>query len=309
MLIGRGLAIAILGASAALSAAWAQTPKTLTARELFYAPVSQEAPAKSNPPRPAKKATAAKPPSSEAKPPSSTAQAASNSNKAVVKAPNTAGAPAQSGDLPLVQASYGGKRPLGLRYGFLRKGAGDEYEEVNADSVFHAGDRIRFSVQTNDTAYLYIVMRGSSGTWKVLFPTNEVGGGSNLVEGGHSYVFPPPPGRFAFDEQKGEEKLCLVVTRRPEESLEQLIYALSSGAGVSQPASEKASKPMLLAQSRPIDDGLVNRLHNQVYARDLVFEKVDESTPGDKKEKAAYVVNSNPAPDARLVVDLILKHE
>jgi hypothetical protein len=305
MLKGRGLAIAILGASAALPAAWAQTPKTLTARELFYAPVSQEAPAKTKPTK--KTPPAAKPPSNEAKPPSSASQSASN--QVVAKAPKTAGAPAQSSDLPLVQASYGGNRPLGLRYSFLRKGAGDEYDEVNADSVFHAGDRIRFSVQTNDTAYLYIVMRGSSGTWKVLFPTNEIGGGSNLVEGGRSYVFPPPPGRFAFDEQKGEEKLCLVVTRRPEESLEQLIYALSSGAGSSQPASEKASKPMLLAQSRPIDDGVVNRLRSEVYARDLVFEKVDESTPGDKKEKAAYVVNSNPAPDARLVVDLTLKHE
>jgi hypothetical protein len=308
MLICRGLSIAILGASAALPAAWAQTPKTLTARELFYAPVSQEAPAKPNPPRPSKKTPpASKPLSSEAKPLSSAAQPPSA--EVVAKAPTAAGAPSRQSDLPLVQASYGGQRPLGLRYSFLRKGAGDEYEEVNADSVFHAGDRIRFSVQTNETAYLYIVMRGSSGTWKVLFPTNEIDAGSNQVEGGHSYIFPPPPGRFAFDEQKGEEKLCLVVTRRPEESLEQLIYALSSGAPSSQPASEKASRPMLLAQSRLIDDGLVNRLRNEVYARDLVFEKVDESTPGDRKEKAAYVVNSNPAPDARLVVDLSLKHE
>jgi hypothetical protein len=53
----------------------------------------------------------------------------------------------------------------------------------------------------------------------------------------------------------------------------------------------------------------MNRLRSQLYARDLVFEKVDESTPGDKKEKAAYVVNWNTAPDARLVVDLSLKHE
>lgn len=296
MLISQGLATAFLGAIAAIPAVCAQTPKNLTARELFYAPASQEAPAKPNPPRQSKKTT---------------------SPKAAVKASPASGEPgaktesarSQSSDLPLVQAIFGEARPLGLRYSFLRKGAGEEYEEVNANSVFHAGDRIRFSVQTNDTAYLYIVMRGSSGTWKVLFPTNEIEGGSNLVQGGRTYLFPPPPGRFAFDEQKGEEKLCLVVTRRPEESLEQLIYALSAGAPSSQPASEKASKPTLLTANRPIDDGLVNRLRRQVYARDLVFETVDESTPGDKKEKAAYVVNSNAAPDARLVVDLVLKHE
>lgn len=306
MLFGRSCAIAVFAAGTAVPMAFAQAPKSLTARELFYAPVSQDTPVKPTAAKHPKKGPAAKPLAGEAKPASPQIVAKASSGAPAAKAGST---PDQSAGLPLVQASYGAARPLGLRYSFLRKGAGDEYEEVNADSVFHAGDRIRFSVQTNDTAYLYIVMRGSSGTWKVLFPTSEIEGGSNLVEGGHSYVFPPPPGRFAFDEQQGAEKLCLVVSRRPEKSLEQLIYALSSGTPSTQPASEKAARPMLLAQNRPIDDGLVNRLRNEVYARDLVFEKVDESTPGDKKEKAAYVVNSNAASDARLVVDLILKHE
>lgn len=301
MLVGTRLAIAILCAGTAAPAAWAQTPKNLTARELFYAPVSQETPAKPDAHRRSKQAPASKSTSSP-KP------AARPSTAGKPEAP-TESAMSQSAAPSLVQASYDGTRPLGLRYSFLRKAAGDEYEEVNADSIFHAGDRIRFSVQTNDPAYLYIVMRGSSGTWKVLFPTSEIDAGSNLVQAGHTYVFPPPPGRFAFDEQKGEEKLCLVVTRQREESLEHLIYALSAGAPSDQPASQKESKPMLLAQNRPIDDKLVNRLRGQVRARDLVFEKVDESTPGEKKEKAAYVVNSNTAPDARLVVDLILKHE
>ena len=84
---------------------------------------------------------------------------------------------------------------------------------------------------------------------------------------------------------------------------------LLAGAASAQPTKEKPAKPLLLAQNRPIDDSVVNRLRSQGYARDLVFEKVDENTPGDKKEKAAYVVNSNTAPDARLVVDLSLKHE
>lgn len=306
MLFGRLCVIAVLTAGATVPMALAQAPKSLTARELFYAPVSQDAPVKPTAAKHPKKGPTTRPLSGEAKTASPRTVAKASSSAPAAKAGST---PDQSAGVPLVQASYGAARPLGLRYSFLRKGAGEEYEEVNADSVFHAGDRIRFSVQTNDTAYLYIVMRGSSGTWKVLFPTNEIEGGSNLVEGGHSYIFPPPPGRFAFDEQQGEEKLCLVVSRRPEKSLEQLIYALSSGAPSTQPTSEKVARPMLLAQNRPIDDGLVNRLRNEVYARDLVFEKVDESTPGDKKEKAAYVVNSNAAPDARLVVDLILKHE
>jgi hypothetical protein len=41
-----------------------------------------------------------------------------------------------------------------------------------------------------------------------------------------------------------------------------------------------------------------------------VFEKVDDSTAGaTKKEKAMYVATQNQSADARLVVDLALKHE
>jgi hypothetical protein len=40
-----------------------------------------------------------------------------------------------------------------------------------------------------------------------------------------------------------------------------------------------------------------------VNSRDLVFEKVDST------ENAAYVVNPSNAPDARLVVDIALKHK
>jgi hypothetical protein len=302
MRIGRTLLlVCFVSAGLAVPALEAQSQERLTARELFYAPAAAEQPAKPNPPKKPKKPAAQKP--------SAPAEVA-----AVPKAGGGAAAPVhrEQGSIPLVQASYGKLKPLGLRYSFLRKSSGDEYEEVSADSVFHAGDRIRVSVEANDAAYLYIVMRGSSGTWKLLFPSSEIGGGSNRIEAGRSYVFPPPPGRFAFDEQKGEEKICLVLSRQPEQSLEELIYALSSGGSSTQPASDKAperAQPTLLAVNRPIEDGLIDRLRNQVYARDLVFEKVDDSTPGEKKEKAAYVVNSNASPEARLVVDLTLKHE
>jgi hypothetical protein len=61
---------------------------------------------------------------------------------------------------------------------------------------------------------------------------------------------------------------------------------------------------------RPIDDQLVGRVRSTLVARDLVFEKVDDSKPltPERKETAAYIVNKNPAPDAKLIVDLSLKH-
>jgi hypothetical protein len=62
-----------------------------------------------------------------------------------------------------------------------------------------------------------------------------------------------------------------------------------------------------------VGDDVVNRLRDEVKSRDLVFEKVDEMsimTNGSevKTEKATYVVNPSRTDDARLVVDVALKH-
>ena len=204
------------------------------------------------------------------------------------------------------------EKPLGLRYSFLRNTGGDEYGEVDPeDTVFHSGDRIRVAFQSNDEGYLYIVMKGTSGTWKVLFPSAEIADGSNHVSGGRQTLIPPPPDRFAFDEQAGEERLFIVLSRNPEPSLEKLIYSLGSGSPgpAGQPAGAQEPKHLLSASLGPVDDALVGRLRNQVYARDLVFEKVDDSTPGEKKEKAVYVVNPTGSAESRLVADVTLKHE
>jgi hypothetical protein len=39
-----------------------------------------------------------------------------------------------------------------------------------------------------------------------------------------------------------------------------------------------------------------------------VFEKVDETKPGARKEKAAYAATGNGSPDASVVIDLNLSH-
>jgi hypothetical protein len=62
-----------------------------------------------------------------------------------------------------------------------------------------------------------------------------------------------------------------------------------------------------------VGDDVVHRLREEVKSRDLVFEKIDEmSMPQNggevKTEKATYVVNPSRTDDARLVVDVALKH-
>lgn len=197
--------------------------------------------------------------------------------------------------------------PLGLRYSVMKRDASGKFVEVDQDATFHSGDRIRLNVDTNSEGYLYVVMQGSSGNWRLLFPSPEVEGGNNRIEKGMSQQIPPgDKGQFVFDDQSGTEKLFLVLARRPEPDLDKLIYSING-------TTPNDNDRKLMAGAR-IGGDVVSRLRDEVKSRDLVFEKVDEiSLPYDgttvpKTEKATYVVNPSHGEDARLVVDVALKH-
>lgn len=194
---------------------------------------------------------------------------------------------------------------LGLKYTILKR-TGNDMVEVAPDTVFHAGDRIQFSVQVNGPGYLYIINQGSSGTWRPMFPSAEVEDGDNHVDGWRAYTF-PPRSRLVFDEQTGIEKVFIILSREPEPDLEKMIYSLQGG---SQPAAAPARRPApkTLMATNNIDDAMVGRLRT-AYARDLVIEKVDPNTAGEKKEYAVYVVNPSGSPDSRVVADLRLVHQ
>ena len=216
---------------------------------------------------------------------------------AVAAVPARASAPAPSGGGPA----------LGLKYSILRRD-GAEMVEVAPDTVFHAGDRIQFNVQTNCPGYLYIVSQGSSGTWKPMFPSPEVENGDNHVDGWRSYTM-PPGARILFDEQTGAEKVFLVFSREPEPDLEALIYSLQAKPQpAAAPSEQPAPKQLLVASNLNIGDATVGRLRS-AYARDLVIEKVDPSTAGERKEYAVYVVNPSGSADSRVVADLRLEHK
>ena len=294
-------------ASAAVGMVWAQQQPAMNARELFYSP----------------------PPGAQAQAPGRSARparGAAHRVKAVSPPPVSEARPATearrdgASTVPVVMANYS-QVPLGLRYSVLKRGGDGQYQEVDPESVFHSGDKIRLNIETNDSAYLYIVMKGSSGKWLPLFPSRQISGGNNRIEKGRLYQIPPgDEGRFTFDENAGEEKLFLVLSRKPDEDFEKLVYAISSGgsgargaeptpAGASTGSGSPPLKVMMAENTPPINDDLISRIRSQFVARDLVFEKVDDATPGTKKEAAMYVVNPDRSPDARLVVDLKLKHQ
>jgi hypothetical protein len=253
--------------------------QTMTPRELFYTPVVKQTEAKT----PTKFTPATVP---------------------VPKKKDEVAHTTPAKEKPAAKVTTVAFAPLGLRYSLMLSTDGSSYNEVDAETIFHSGDKLKVTAQSNDPAHLYVVARGSSGNWKVMFPAADAGGGNNKVEPMKSYEL-PPGGRFYFDDNAGEEKLFIVLSRKPVDNLEALIYDLGKSKKEASP-----ERPMLLAERiAPIDDALVGRLRAGVQSRDLVFEKVDEKTAGERKEKAVYVVNTKNVPNARLVVDLTLKHK
>ncbi|MBL8176494.1 MAG: DUF4384 domain-containing protein [Bryobacterales bacterium] len=302
----------------------AQSKPELTARELFFVPAAVTAAKKS--PTGAAKQTVAQAPKK------SPDVVAKNTPKSRPQPPVTPQEVYTDTEVKLVTAAYSGPRPLGIRYSLLKR-VTDGWMEVNADSTFQSGDAIRVQVEANEDGYLYIVARGSSGSWDVLFPNKDVRTGNNFIESGDSQILPSPKGLWRFDNKRGQERLFLVMARKPVGDLDKLIYDLNQSgkpaaapapapvkpaAPVSQPkpsAPEPKDPPkrtMLAGNIRPIDDQLVGRLRGQMISRDLVFEKVDDSpspAAADKRESAVYVVEKSGKPDARLVVDITLKHD
>ncbi|MEW5979671.1 MAG: DUF4384 domain-containing protein [Acidobacteriota bacterium] len=216
--------------------------------------------------------------------------------------------PPKSGEPISAKTSY----PLGLRYSILKQ-VGQTSVEVDPESVFRSGDRIRLNVQANDTGFLYIVLRGSSGRWSPLFPSKEILNGNNRVERGNQYEIPLGSVWFAFDEQPGTEKLFIVLSRQPEPDFEKLVKSLRDSSGESanppQKASESKGEESAVQVVSSLDDEAIGKMRGQVRSRDLIFEKVEDGPPGGKKEKAVYVVNRTGKSDSRVVVDVSLNHQ
>ena len=155
----------------------------------------------------------------------------------------------------------------GLKYRILRRAPGGNAIEVDADTLFRSGDRIRFAFEPNVDGFLYVIQLGSTGRWSVLFPHPQIYGGRNAVTR-FGEVSIPPQDWFRFDENSGSEQVFVYLSNEP-------IDTLPWGGG-----------PVVSAQS--VEQQTVIELANSVRSRDLVFQK--EDTPGGA-EQAAYVVN------------------
>lgn len=294
-----------LAAGACLTLVWAgQDPgaaPALNARDMFYSAADMMVAAK--PP-------AAKQPTAKQAAAKSPASAAADRPAAQRPAPPRAAPAPQDAEAHFQRVAQQPNLPLGLRYSILKR-TDSGLIEVKPDSEFHSGDRIRISVMGNQKGYLYVIARGSSGTWTPLFPHPESSQRQNEIVPGRNYQVPGGEGEyFLFDQQAGAEKIFLLLAKSAVKDLDTLIVSLNPPSPPPQPPDQSTQ---VLEASNRLDDRLVDGLRNQVLARDLVFTRTDAepAAANESSEKAVYVVNQNSAgrSDSRVVVDLTLRHQ
>src|ERR1035438_9327709 len=148
--------------------------KQITALVLFYPPAQP----------PAAKAPAVK--TGNARPPATRSTRTPAKPVEIARADPKSPAPQAAPATAPMPAN--GQPPLGLRYTVLKLAADNTPTEIPNDTVFHAGDHIRFSVDANAPGYLYIISQGSSGNWKPIFPSAEIEDGNNRIEGWRPYT-------------------------------------------------------------------------------------------------------------------------
>jgi Domain of unknown function (DUF4384) len=205
----------------------------------------------------------------------------------------------------IIKASAG--PPIGVTYTLQRK-VGDDMVDVSPDAVFHKDDRIAFVVQTNYPGYLYIGNKGPAGAWTPLFPSSKIENGDNRVAAFHKYAMPPGY-RFYFDEKTGVEDVFILFSREPVPDFEKLLYADQGASKTAPKSSDDKSRPKAInVATADLPASMVDRLRS-AYSRDLLIEKIDDDKPGERKEKAVYIVNPTGNSDSHVWADIRLVHK
>jgi len=200
---------------------------------------------------------------------------------------------------------------LGLRCSLLLRDSDRAYEEVPPGSVFHSGDHIRLSLLANEPGYLYVIEQGSSGAWSPIFPGPKSAPGANRIAAGQPQMVPGGTQAFAFDQNPGDEKLFVILSRNPIADIDRVIDSMKGNHPAPSSEAPAGNDSTALIAENHIPDLFVQ----QLASRDLTLvdeQKVDDSSQDPNGgEKAIYVVSKEGASagSSRVVLNLDLHHE
>ncbi len=194
-------------------------------------------------------------------------------------------------------------RRVGLKYRLWHLTAGPNCEnidvqEVPSTNIFRSGDRLRLFFESNIDGYLYVLQKGSTGQDRLLFPDQRAGT-ENQIKRGIQYAVPANKW-LVFDNNPGEERLTVVVSRTPLKSLPTA-------------AAAQEAKPVTVLS-------VINELNQSVKPRDLVLFQEKETlpviaskssapSPGTSISQAMIVINTSVEANNAAYVEIRLKHQ
>ena len=164
------------------------------------------------------------------------------------------------------------KQTLGLRYTLFREVRG-KWLEVPWAAPFRTGDHIRMLFESNTDGDLFLLTPAGQGVWEPAAPNLPV-----AISPGRPYSL-PATGLWVLEPPAGEDVLLLVFGRKGDASLDRLMERARQG-----------SSAELIVQA-------------QLRARDLVLEKEQAA-----QETTRYAVNPSPKMDAKVVVEVRIRH-
>ena len=196
---------------------------------------------------------------------------------------------------------------LGFRYTVqLVNQTTGKAEAVDPDREFKKGECVRMEVESNQSGYLYVLSKQSSGGWMPLFPSAEMPDESNVADPGQK-VRAPKDYCFEIGDPAGTETLFVVLSRSPRDFFElyDAIKAGNSSPGNNTKAPAAAAQ---LADARLMNSA-VEKMAKNFGTRDLVIKKVAPSPETRDTDYSVYVVNGSDKPTSTVVKKVEIRHK
>ena len=99
---------------------------------------------------------------------------------------------------------------------------GCQFREVAEDFQFRQGDHFRVRLQSNASAYLYVVARDGQGSFRLLYPSGSGADATSQV-GRFETRMIPERDWFAFDANAGQERMYIFMNAKPMKEFERLL--------------------------------------------------------------------------------------
>lgn len=192
---------------------------------------------------------------------------------------------------------------LGFRYTVvLVNPASGKAEAVDPDRDFRKGECLRLELESNQSGYLYVLSKQSSGGWLPLFPSSEMPDESNVIDPGQK-VRAPKDYCFEIGDPPGTENLFVMLSRSPSDFFELYDAIRTPPAENSKPTSN----PVQVADARLVNSA-VEKMATAFGTRDLVIRKVTTATDKRESDYSVYVVNGSDKPSSTVVKKVEIRH-